>query len=259
METGKRLGVTVRVEALPQGIEGMHRGGELILNKNGKNPMAQTLAHELTHHLEQSGVYRDLRAYIEQNYAGMYGTSFAEAAEARKALYRKNMIELDDESAGREVVAQVAAEKLYTDFEAIKGLCNRNESLGQRILQHIQDLIVKLKGATEEKILVRSRQLYEKAMREVQKQGTTGQESSVGYSVETVQTDSTAARENEKTGDSPKEQGKTASKADLYQKKLEEKRLQSKRKGARGQSLPPILFYPRRIPLGKGGNSPERP
>ena len=176
-EAGERLGIRVNVAKLPDGIEGMYLGGELTLNQNGSAPMAQTLAHELTHYLEQSGHYRALVDCIEQGYESLYGKSFAQAAAQRQSLYAQKGVELSEVQARAEAAAQFAAERLYTDERAIEALCRRNESLGQRILQHIRDLLVKLRGTQEEKTLARARQLYEKALRDAGKKGTQGSES----------------------------------------------------------------------------------
>lgn len=142
--------------------------GELYINRNSKNPMAQVVGHELTHSIEEAGAYTDLRSVIFSQIQKQ-GGDLTKMRQEKAALYEKHGHTLgSDEEIDAEIVAEFVEKNLLTDEASIKAVVTQSPSLGQRILQFINDLLAKIgnKKAQERAFLTRARGYYQKALKE---------------------------------------------------------------------------------------------
>lgn len=144
--------------------------GELYINRNSKNPMAQVVGHELTHSVESAGAYTDLKSVIFSEIQKQ-GGDLAKMRQEKAALYEKHGHTLgSEEEIDAEIVAEFVEKNLLTDEASIKAVVTQSPSLGQRILQFINDLLAKIgnKKAQERAFLTRARGYYQKALKETE-------------------------------------------------------------------------------------------
>lgn len=144
--------------------------GELYINRNSKNPMAQVVGHELTHSIEEAGAYTDLKSVIF-NQIQKQGGDLAKMRQEKAALYEKHGHTLgSEEEIDAEIVAEFVEKNLLTDEASIKAVVTQSPSLGQRILQFINDLLSKIgdRKAQERAFLTRARGYYQTALRETE-------------------------------------------------------------------------------------------
>ncbi len=142
--------------------------GELYINRNSKNPMAQVVGHELTHSIEEAGAYTDLKSVIFSQIQKQ-GGDLTKMRQEKAALYEKHGHTLgSEEEIDAEIVAEFVEKNLLTDEASIKAVVTQSPSLGQRILQFINDLLAKIgnKKAQERAFLTRARGYYQKALKE---------------------------------------------------------------------------------------------
>ena len=142
--------------------------GELYINRNSKNPLAQVVGHELTHSIEEAGAYTDLRSVIFSQIQKQ-GGDLTKMRQEKAALYEKHGHTLgSEEEIDAEIVAEFVEKNLLTDEASIKAVVTQSPSLGQRILQFINDLLAKIgnKKAQERAFLTRARGYYQKALKE---------------------------------------------------------------------------------------------
>lgn len=142
--------------------------GELYINRNSKNPMAQVVGHELTHSIEEAGAYTDLRSVIFSQIQKQ-GGDLTKMRQEKAALYEKHGHTLgSEEEIDAEIVAEFVEKNLLTDEASIKAVVTQSPSLGQRILQFINELLAKIgnKKAQERAFLTRARGYYQKALKE---------------------------------------------------------------------------------------------
>lgn len=142
--------------------------GELYINRNSKNPLAQVVGHELTHSIEDAGAYTDLKSVIFSQMQKQ-GGDIAKMRQEKAALYEKHGHTLgSEEEIDAEIVAEFVEKNLLTDEASIKAVVTQSPSLGQRILQFINDLLAKIgnKKAQERAFLTRARGYYQKALKE---------------------------------------------------------------------------------------------
>ena len=178
----KRTGFSVE---FVQGVQeaGSYQDGKIRINTESGDPVRQIFVHELTHYLEQSGEYGALSQAIltEIDEAG----ALSEVREYVREQYAENGHALDNTGLDREVVAWFAEENLFTDERAIGNLVHKNRSLFQKIRNWLHDLRVKLRGTAEEKFILRTEKLYQKALNSVngQKNNASGE---TQYRIETL-------------------------------------------------------------------------
>lgn len=161
----QRFGARI-VVSQQAGVNGSYRDGVISLNPNAANPVRQTLVHELTHHMESSGLYDDFRDKALQYVADNMGADVDSMRQAVMADYARSGVTLDEDGATREIVAKFAEEKLFTDEATVRRLLAEDRSLFQRIYDWILDALNKLTGTSEESFLREAERLYAKALRE---------------------------------------------------------------------------------------------
>lgn len=161
----QRFGAQVTVNQ-QEGVNGSYREGVISLNPNAANPVRQTLIHELTHHMESSGLYSEFSRMAMQYVAEDMGADVDSLRQAVVTDYAQNGVTLDEDGANREIVAKFAEEKLFTDEATVRRLLAEDRSLFQRIYDWIRDALGKLTGTSEENFLREAEKLYAKALRE---------------------------------------------------------------------------------------------
>lgn len=161
----RRFGARVELDSR-EGVSGSYRDGAITLNPNTANPVRQTLIHELTHHMESSGLYNRFSdtamRYVEEN----MGADVESVRQAVMADYARSGVTLDEDGATREIVAKFAEEKLFTDEATVRRLLAEDRNMFQRIYDWIRDALNKLSGTGEEAYLRNAEKLYAKALRE---------------------------------------------------------------------------------------------
>ncbi len=161
----RRFGARV-VVSQQEGVNGAYRDGVISLNPNAVNPVRQTLIHELTHHMENSGLYGEFRDMALRYVAENMGADVDSVRQAVIADYARNGVALDEDGATREIVAKFAEEKLFTDETTVRRLLAEDRNLFQRIYDWIRDMAGRLTGTSEESFLRSAEKLYAKALRE---------------------------------------------------------------------------------------------
>lgn len=171
----KRFGATVQAQTLPAGVQGSYQNGVISLNTAATDPVRQVLVHELTHHMETSGLYSRFSDAALQFVAEDMGADVNDLRRAVMADYAASGVTLDEDGATREIVAKFAEEQLFTDEAAVRRLLVQDRSLFQRIYDWLRDTVAKLKGTQEQRRLIDAQNLYEKALRQAEA-GTQGRE-----------------------------------------------------------------------------------
>lgn len=161
----RRFGARVELDSR-EGVSGSYRDGVITLNPNTTNPVRQTLIHELTHHMESSGLYSRFSDTAMRYVAENMGADVESVRRAVMADYARSGVTLDEDGTTREIVAKFAEEKLFTDEATVRRLLAEDRNLFQRIYDWIRDALSKLTGTGEETYLRNAEKLYAKALRE---------------------------------------------------------------------------------------------
>ena len=146
--------------------------GTIYINSQSRNPVAQIIAHELTHSVELAESYQELKTLaLEQMERD--GVNLEERRKKVRDLYQRNGKTLaGNEEIDSELVAQFVETKLLTDEATIMELTGTNRTLMERVLNWINRTLQQLglKKTTERDTLERAREIYAKALRETQMQ-----------------------------------------------------------------------------------------
>lgn len=164
-QIARNFGAELRVGTLEHGASGTYENGVITIDGNAKNPVRQVLVHELTHHMESSGLYGEFSDRVLSFVAEDMGVDAEAMARSITEEYRTAGVELSEDAARRELVAKFAEDKLFRDEQSIQRLLRTDRNLFQKIYDWIRDTIVKVKGTSEEKFLADAQKLYEKALR----------------------------------------------------------------------------------------------
>ena len=146
--------------------------GTIYINSQSQNPVAQIIAHELTHSVELAESYQELKTVaLEQ--LERDGVNLEERRQQVLDLYQRNgKVLAGNEEIDSELVAQFVETKLLTDEATIMELTGTNRTLMERVLNWINRTLQQLglKKTTERDTLERAREIYAKALRETQMQ-----------------------------------------------------------------------------------------
>lgn len=177
----------------------------IYVNSRSKNPVAQIIAHELTHSVELAEAYTDLSDLVFERIR-QTGGDLEEMRWAKRELYERKGQRLSEERIDREIVAKYVENNLLTDEKSILELTRLNRRLGQKILNWINGILAKIGNANaqEQVFLTRARDAYARALRETQSSFTSEQVQATpkheGQDMEKTggQTEETPAREKTK-------------------------------------------------------------
>lgn len=144
--------------------------GVIYINAQSRNPVAQIISHELTHSIESSGHYSDLQKLV-LNRIQQTGGDLQAMRRQKAELYARHGENLKDiTDVDSEIVAEYVEKYLLTDEQSIRAMVQQNRTLGQRILQFINELLAKLgnSDAQERAFLTQAKNYYQSALQETQ-------------------------------------------------------------------------------------------
>ena len=165
-DIAQRFGAVVQARTMADGVQGSYQDGVISIDPAAVDPVHQVLVHELTHHMESSGLYSRFSDAALQFVAEDMGADVDTLRRAVMADYARAGVTLDEDGATREIVAKFAEEKLFTDEETVRRLLARDRNLFQRVYDWIRDTVAKLQGTREQRRLIDAQNLYEKALRQ---------------------------------------------------------------------------------------------
>lgn len=172
-DIAQRFGAVVQARAMQEGVQGSYQDGVISIDPSAADPVRQVLIHELTHHMERSGLYGRFSDAALRFVAENMGADVDTLRRAVIADYARAGVTLDEDGATREIVAKFAEEKLFTDEATVRRLLVQDRSLFQRIYDWLRDTVAKLQGTQEQRRLIDAQNLYEKALRQAET-GTQG-------------------------------------------------------------------------------------
>lgn len=146
--------------------------GTIYVNSQSQNPVAQIIAHELTHSVELADSYQELQSVV-MDQLQKDGIDIDRRRQEIQALYERNNVELKDQAEiDQEIVAQFVETRLLTDEQTILDLTRTNRSLMERVLDWINRTLQKLgvRKTTERDTLEKARDLYARALQESREQ-----------------------------------------------------------------------------------------
>ena len=151
-----------------QVANGYYLDGTIYVNSRSTNPVAQIIAHELTHSVEMADAYSELSSLV-LDHIQQSGVDLQQLRQSKRELYERNGVQLSsDADIDSEIVAEYIEKNLLTDEESIRTLTQNNRSLGERILAWLNELLARLgnAGARERAFVVEARDAYSRALAE---------------------------------------------------------------------------------------------
>ena len=167
-DIARRFGAVVQARTMADGVQGSYQDGVISIATTAVDPVRQVLIHELTHHMESSGLYSRFSDAALQFVAEDMGADVDTLRRTVMADYARAGVTLDEDGATREIVAKFAEEKLFTDEETVRRLLARDRNLFQRVYDWIRDTVAKMQGTREQRRLIDAQNLYERALRQAE-------------------------------------------------------------------------------------------
>lgn len=167
-QIAKRFGAAVQAQTMQEGVQGSYQNGVIYIDPAAVDPVRQVLIHELTHHMETSGLYGKFSDAALRFVAEDMGADVDALRRTVIEDYAKAGVALDEDGATRELVAKFAGEKLFTDEATVRRLLAQDRNLFQRIYDWLRDTAAKLTGTPEQRRLIDAQNLYEKALRQAE-------------------------------------------------------------------------------------------
>lgn len=165
-QIAKRFGATVQARTMQEGVQGSYQDGVISIDPAATDPVRQVLVHELTHHMESSGLYGKFSDAALRFVAEDMGADVDTLRRTVMDDYARAGVTLDEDGTTRELVAKFAEEKLFTDEATVRRLLVQDRNLFQRIYDWLRDTVAKLQGTQEQRRLIDAQNLYEKALRQ---------------------------------------------------------------------------------------------
>lgn len=151
-----------------QVANGYYLDGTIYVNSRSTNPVAQIIAHELTHSVEMADAYGELSSLV-LDHIQQSGVDLQQLRQSKRELYERNGVQLSsDADIDSEIVAEYIEKNLLTDEKSIHTLTQNNRSLGERILAWLNELLARLgnAGARERAFVAEARDAYSRALAE---------------------------------------------------------------------------------------------
>lgn len=167
-QIAKRFGAAVQAQTMQEGVQGSYQNGVIYIDPAAVDPVRQVLIHELTHHMETSGLYGKFSDAALRFVTEDMGADVDALRRTVIEDYAKAGVALDEDGATRELVAKFAEEKLFTDEATVRRMLAQDRNLFQRIYDWLRDTAAKLTGTPEQRRLIDAQNLYEKALRQAE-------------------------------------------------------------------------------------------
>ena len=151
-----------------QVANGYYLDGTIYVNSRSTNPVAQIIAHELTHSVEMADAYGELSSLV-LDHIQQSGVDLQQLRQSKRERYERNGVQLSsDADLDSEIVAEYIEKNLLTDEESIRTLTQNNRSLGERILTWLNELLARLGNADarERAFVAEARDAYSRALAE---------------------------------------------------------------------------------------------
>lgn len=151
-----------------QVANGYYLDGTIYVNSRSTNPVAQIIAHELTHSVEMADAYSELSSLV-LDHIQQSGVDLQQLRQSKRELYERNGVQLSsDADIDSEIVAEYIEKNLLTDEKSIHTITQNNRSLGERILAWLNELLARLgnAGARERAFVAEARDAYSRALAE---------------------------------------------------------------------------------------------
>lgn len=163
-----QFGAKFQAAALGNGADGEYKNGVITVDPNAKNPVKTVLVHELTHHMETSGLYEEFSNRILDYVAEDMGADLDALRRTMIDTYAGGGITLDEDGATREIVAKFAEEKMFQDESTIKRFLEKDRNLFEKVYDWLRDAVTRLTGTPEANFLLSAEKLYAKALAEAE-------------------------------------------------------------------------------------------
>lgn len=140
--------------------------GILHISANSRNPVAQVIAHELTHSVEMAEDYKEIKSLVLKRIQEKV-TNLEQLRQEKRAQYASHGVQLkNDADIDSEIVASYVAGNLLTNEQSITSLVQENPGLGQRIKNWLDDLMAKFgnENARERAFVRKTRDAYARAL-----------------------------------------------------------------------------------------------
>lgn len=164
------VGRKVVFEDMQEGQSGYYQDGVIHISNQSKNPAMEVFVHELTHHLEAAGEYKNLAALVMDSqemkkFLTQRGATLDDYRTYISQQYAARGVQLDTAGADAEIVARFCQDNLFKDEASVRRLCAEKPTLGQRILQFLRDTLARIGGQGREvQELRRAERMYTTAL-----------------------------------------------------------------------------------------------
>ena len=155
--------------------------GKITINKDSPRALNVTVGHEVTHVLEQAGMYKDLQQAVFDYAISKEGLdAFNKRLKDTEARYKN----IKGTTAETELAADLVGEYLFTDYDFVNNLAVKNRNVFQKAFDEVKYLLsIATAGSKEARELEKVKRLFEKAYNETIKgQKNTNQTGGVRYS-----------------------------------------------------------------------------
>lgn len=215
----RKFGTRIRfVDDIAHGAGGSYENGVITIPKSASRSevLRRVMTHELTHHAETSGYYKQLAASLKDIQYG--GDAQRMQADLRAIIntyapvYQKEGRTFTEADAERELVAKLNEQILGGNEEIINRIVGEKPSLARRIYEGIRQIMDRLRGNRDPEMvkLQRAARLFERALRDAKKNQDTEVQTVLATDTETGEmaagqfSDGTAAKYSLRTW-TPKE------------------------------------------------------
>ena len=170
-ELSNVLGKEVEFFSAKANVHGYVEDGKIYVNANSsQSPAAAVIAHEMTHLLEGTKGYNDVVRMIWDN----YGSSLQAKKDEIRDNYKAAGKDLNETDLEYELVAMFVEEKLLTDSDTIRQLATKDRTVVQKVIDWINNLIQKITGTKEQRVLLDARKKWMAALGENKKAPESG-------------------------------------------------------------------------------------
>lgn len=165
-QAADRIGVNIVFDHSGVGDARIENG---VIHINPQAANVNTLfTHELTHHIEQSGMYNDFMNFVMDSevFNSWLGEGVTQAQYRNAVIqqYAEQGVQLDEMGANKEMLARFVSENLFQNQNAIEQLAVKNRGLFDKIREWIKRMVDVFTKTPQERMLRKMERMFDNAL-----------------------------------------------------------------------------------------------
>ena len=150
-------------------INGFKQGNNITINLQSKNALNTVVGHEITHVLEGTELYQELKnsviEYAKQK--GVYDSMYKDIVHLYRNQFQDNDLQKRKQLYDSEITADLVGQYIFSDVDFVRNLSMKNRNVFQKVYDEIKYMLKSVtSGSDAERQLLKAKKIFEDVYRD---------------------------------------------------------------------------------------------